>query len=122
MRNVKRRVTHEQFYHLTQWLGTHAEPLKKECPSYRLAAQQASVDLGFPLSTDSLEAAIAATGITWERSPHGGGLPKGKTKQLEAEIAVLRGLVHHLYRELGAKPPSGYLLPTPKDNNLHVIV
>ncbi len=117
-------LTHEQFYQLVQWVASNGERLMKEKPTYKEAARQAAAALGVEgVSEDaSLKKAMKLAGIEWESACAGGRTYarikpadyealKTRLKQSEADVAVLRGLIHHLYTEIGAKPPAGYVIP-----------
>jgi hypothetical protein len=136
----RKNITHQQFYQLCSWLQANAERLMREKPKYAEAAVQAEEELGFAVSSaHTLKEAMDTTHVLWDSPAPGGPIKREeaaklaelaqrttrrvddlerlhgedatKAKRLEADVAWLRALVHHLYRKLGEKPPQGYVLP-----------
>jgi hypothetical protein len=124
------RLNHGQFYKLCVWVSSNAEQLMKDRPMYKVAAEQATKELGFMVSpTSSLLEAMRETNVTWETPVKGGmgsrkrlegdfqrareetARHKERIIKLEADMAWMRALVHQLYHKLGEKPPAGYQLP-----------
>lgn len=146
MRNqVKNRLTHKTHYKLCQAIGIHAEKLMGERMPWTEAAAFLSKELGFGVNKQQVQECAKLVGISWEpKGQHAtGGISQSKYRQrieaLEtevntlklhmerltktqgdqgAEIAQLRRLVHHLFKDLGAAVPSWYILPT--DNNSRI--
>ena len=124
MSNV--RIDRGQFLQLADWMRQHVGEISDQKLTYLQVAKQASRELGFPLSVSSIKDLVGYLGLTWER-PEGkqsgmallsAGLrelrldSENKLRGLEAEVAVLRRLVGHLYSQLNEKPPIGITIPS----------
>jgi phenylalanyl-tRNA synthetase beta subunit len=126
----KNQLNMEQMFEVGRYLVTIEERLKTEGPAYATVAEWAQKQLGFTVSEGNVETAARCSKVTWEikqarRSPKLIVALKGRVgnlefkvsevetalKEVRADNAYLRGLLHNLYTELGVKPPQGVTIP-----------
>ena len=121
------RLTFPEKWAVANHLKNIEETIRQRRPLFRELAEEVSRDTGIAVNERVVASLCRDIGISWEaridhpryRRPQEqikaleerAAALEDKDRQLEAEVAVLRGLVHHLYAELNARPPTGYLLP-----------
>ena len=121
------RLTFPEKWAVANHLKNIEETIRHRRPLFRELAEEVSKDTGIAVNERVVASLCRDIGISWEacidhpryRRPQEqikaleekATALEEKDRQLKAEVAVLRGLVHHLYAELNARPPAGYLLP-----------
>ncbi len=86
----------KQQFQLRDWLHTVEERLKKECPSWRTAAEWATAALKFHVTGTNIETVATATGVRWDKPQRYSGYGKlkpmveGWVNPLREECAALR--------------------------------
>ena len=121
------RLTFQEKWAVANHLKNKEETIRQRRPLFRELAEEVSKETGVAVNERVVASLCRDIGISWEaRIDHPRycrpqeqmkaleertAALEEKDRQLEAEVAVLRGLIHHLYAELNARPPAGYLLP-----------
>lgn len=84
------RITHAQFYQLSEWVKKNKELLLATKPTAPEACDLAKKELGFPIAPGSIKEAKTAAGVEWS-SGYGSGA--GIAAALLREVALGQTLV-----------------------------
>jgi hypothetical protein len=130
------RLTFQEKWAVANYLKNHEEAIRQRRPLFRELAEEVTKGTGIAVNERVVRNLCVDINITWEaridhpryRKPQEqikaleekAATLEATARRLEAEVAVLRGLVHHLYRELNAKPPLGYVLPNGRTDQIAV--
>jgi hypothetical protein len=141
-----RVLSFKQKFQISEWLRNNTEAIMSDRPSVSSLCRQVSEAMGFKVSWHPLKEILEAVGIQWEPRTVTGRKLSGKLKPLidsltqevgrlagrvnelekaldhrQSELQTLRGLVTHLYHELGVKSPAGATLAPPSYHNTPII-
>jgi hypothetical protein len=128
-KSKRRALTRAQNYQLTEAIKARAEIIKQERPSWAQLTRQLCEALKFSTAESAVQEICGLIGLTWEMPTAAGAGAKSRlygrleavekaaaearqrVEKAQADADVLRALVHHLYEQVGEKPPAGYTIP-----------
>ena len=120
------RLNHQQFYLLADGMRTQQEYFLTTNPTLGEAVRFMSEKVGFPVNAEQVSAAAELVGVKWESRSQAKASKRSlviielhqhverllvDNQKLRARIDVQNGLIHELYKQLGAKFPNGYSPP-----------
>lgn len=97
-------LTLAQRHKLNMWLVANSDRLHAQGPTLRRAAEEASLDLGFPVNYHHLEGAREAVAIVWKTIPAKPARP-AKPKLTSAIVRAILDIRHFLQAEGFTLPP-----------------
>ncbi len=124
-----RRLSHEKFFALAEWVRKNTESILQDRPSMRGLAQRAGKDLGHAIHDETMAKAVACYQLTWEpKHVTGGKAARSAAERIDAlELAVAaekvareqicsllaerlaahNSMIAHMCAQLGISPAKG---------------